>query len=150
MKITPLDIRQQQFTVRFRGFDAEEVDTFLEMIADEYEEIIEENHRLKQELEKKKEEKKILLENEDKLKKMLQSKGVKEDIAGTAGKEAQLIIKDAEMKAKEILDKYQSEIKGLKKEVEELQRQRNELKIKIRSAIEPYLKLLKTEDKKDK
>lgn len=150
MKITPLDIRQQQFTVRFRGFDAEEVDTFLEMIADEYEEVIEENHRLKQELEKKKEEKKILLENEEKLKKMLQSKGVKEDIAGTAGKEAQLIIKDAEMKAKEILDKYRSEIKGLKREVEELQKQRNELKVKIRLAIEPYLKLLKTEEEKDK
>jgi len=31
MKITPLDIRQQQFNVRFRGFDAEEVDTFLEI-----------------------------------------------------------------------------------------------------------------------
>ena len=43
MKITPLDIRQQQFTVRFRGFDAEEVDTFLEMIADEYEELMRRN-----------------------------------------------------------------------------------------------------------
>ena len=53
MKITPLDIRQQQFSVRFRGFDAEEVDTFLEMIADEYETVIEENRKLKEEIEKK-------------------------------------------------------------------------------------------------
>ena len=31
MRITPMDIRQQQFTVRmFRGFDVQEVDTFLE------------------------------------------------------------------------------------------------------------------------
>ncbi|MBP1720311.1 MAG: DivIVA protein, partial [Deltaproteobacteria bacterium] len=29
MKITPLDIQQQQFRMRFRGFDMVEVDNFL-------------------------------------------------------------------------------------------------------------------------
>ena len=38
MRITPQDIRQQQFTVRtFRGFDPQEVDAFLEDVADDYE-----------------------------------------------------------------------------------------------------------------
>ena len=44
MRITPMDIRQQQFTVRmFRGFDAQEVDTFLEDLADDYETLLKEN-----------------------------------------------------------------------------------------------------------
>ena len=34
MKITPLDIQQQQFKTRFRGFDIREVDAFLEQMAE--------------------------------------------------------------------------------------------------------------------
>ena len=36
MKLTPLDIQQQQFKVRFRGFDVREVDRFLEQTADAF------------------------------------------------------------------------------------------------------------------
>ena len=43
MRITPLDIRQQQFTVKmFRGFDVQEVDTFLEDLAADYENLLKE------------------------------------------------------------------------------------------------------------
>ena len=33
MRVTPADIRQQSFSVRFRGFDPQEVDSFLEDVA---------------------------------------------------------------------------------------------------------------------
>jgi cell division initiation protein len=49
MKITPLDIQQQQFRVRFRGFDMVEVDNFLDLAANEFEELLRENNRLKEE-----------------------------------------------------------------------------------------------------
>jgi len=46
-----MDIRQQQFTVRmFRGFDVQEVDTFLEDVAQDYEALIKENALLKEQL----------------------------------------------------------------------------------------------------
>ncbi|HUU50159.1 MAG TPA: DivIVA domain-containing protein [Nitrospinota bacterium] len=147
MKITPLDIRQQQFNVRFRGFDAEEVDTFLEIVANEYEEIIEENKKLKGELEKKKEQIKLYMENEEKLKRMLKSnQKLKDEIAGTAGKEAQLIIKDAELRAREILGSSHKEVEKIKIEIQELKKHKKQLQIKIRSIIESYLKLLEKED----
>ena len=48
MRITPMDIRQQQFTVKmFRGFDVQEVDTFLEDVAQDYEALMRENTLLK-------------------------------------------------------------------------------------------------------
>ena len=51
MRITPMDIRQQQFTVRmFRGFDVQEVDTFLEDLAGDYEAMLKENTLLKEHL----------------------------------------------------------------------------------------------------
>jgi len=46
-----MDIRQQQFTVRmFRGFDVQEVDTFLEDLAGDYEAMLKENTLLKEHL----------------------------------------------------------------------------------------------------
>lgn len=149
MKITPLDIRQQQFNVRFRGFDAEEVDTFLEMIADEYEEVIEENKRLEEEMEKREKDMKLFVENEEKLKKELKSsRHTGEDITKTAGKEAQKIIEDAELKAREILGNSHSEVDRIKKEIDILKEQKKQLKAKIKEIIDSYSKLLEKEEKK--
>src|SRR3972149_6825845 len=51
MRISPLDIRQQQFTVRlFRGFDTQEVDAFLDDVAEDYESVLKENALLKEQL----------------------------------------------------------------------------------------------------
>src|SRR5260370_34199161 len=51
MRISPLDIRQQQFTVRwFRGFDKHEVDAFLDDVADDYETVLKDNALLKEQL----------------------------------------------------------------------------------------------------
>ncbi|MEK7385411.1 MAG: DivIVA domain-containing protein, partial [candidate division NC10 bacterium] len=51
MRISPLDIRQQQFTVKmFRGFDTHEVDAFLDDVAEDYETVLKENALLKEQL----------------------------------------------------------------------------------------------------
>ena len=51
MKISPLEIRQQEFTKKMRGFDPDEVQNFLESLADEVQKINEENESLKSEVE---------------------------------------------------------------------------------------------------
>ena len=51
MRISPLDIRQQQFSVRwFRGFDIHEVDAFLDDVAEDYETVLKENAQLKEQV----------------------------------------------------------------------------------------------------
>ena len=40
MKITPIDISKQEFKKIMRGYDPVEVDTFLEMLGNEYENLI--------------------------------------------------------------------------------------------------------------
>ena len=47
MRITPLDIRKQEFRKAMRGLDAEEVYAFLSTVGDEYESI---SFRLYQEM----------------------------------------------------------------------------------------------------
>ena len=49
MRITPLDIQQKQFSSRLKGFDMEEVDSFLELIREEMEELLRENANLREE-----------------------------------------------------------------------------------------------------
>ena len=51
MKISPLEIRQQEFTKKMRGFDPDEVQSFLESLADELQKLNEENESLKSEVE---------------------------------------------------------------------------------------------------
>ena len=46
MKITPLDIQQQNFKIRFRGFDPQDVYLFIEKIADGFESLLRENEKL--------------------------------------------------------------------------------------------------------
>lgn len=46
MKITPQDIIEKEFRVKFRGFDMAEVDTFLEEVAENFLKLTEENIRL--------------------------------------------------------------------------------------------------------
>ena len=50
MKLTPLDIQQQQFRTALMGFDKKEVDTFLDLLANDVEELVRENNALKDEL----------------------------------------------------------------------------------------------------
>ncbi|MDA8088036.1 MAG: DivIVA domain-containing protein, partial [Nitrospiraceae bacterium] len=48
MRITPLDIQQKQFPVKFRGFEMDEVYAFLELVREEMEELLRENSSLKE------------------------------------------------------------------------------------------------------
>lgn len=50
MRITPLDIYQQEFKRVLRGIDPDEVEDFLERVADDYESLIKENAALKEQI----------------------------------------------------------------------------------------------------
>jgi cell division initiation protein len=52
MKVTPLDLRQQRFNTVIRGYDRGEVNAFLAEAAEDYENALRENDRLRQELSK--------------------------------------------------------------------------------------------------
>lgn len=46
MAITVLEIIEKQFTTKFRGYNQEEIDEFLDIIVDGYEELVHENREL--------------------------------------------------------------------------------------------------------
>jgi cell division initiation protein len=100
MRITPLDIQNKQFPVRFRGFDMQEVSDFLEMLREEMEELIRENNWLKEQASRNEEQIREYGKLEVVLKDTLVStQEMVKEYKETARKEAELILKDAELKA---------------------------------------------------
>ena len=48
MKLTPMDINNKEFKRGLRGYNAEEVDEFLDEVVENYEEMYKENSNLKE------------------------------------------------------------------------------------------------------
>jgi cell division initiation protein len=143
MKMTPLDIQQQQFKIKFRGFDVREVDAFLEQMADAFESLQSENNRLNQEIKRLHLEAKGYREREESFKRaMLNSQKVLEQMKENARKSAELVVAEAEVKAEKILSRAQNRLSQLHEDILELKRQRSQIEVQIRSVIEGHAKLL--------
>jgi cell division initiation protein len=143
MKMTPLDIQQQQFKMKFRGFDVREVDTFLEQMADAFESLKSENNRLHQEIKRLQLEAQGHREREESFKRaMLNSQKVLEQMKQNARKSAELVVAEAEVKAEKILSRAQNRLSQLHEDIAELKRQRSQIEVQIRSVIEGHSKLL--------
>ena len=143
MKTTPLDIQQQQFKVRFRGFDIREVDKFLEQIADSFASLQQENESLYEKIRRLKLESQGYKEREETFKRaMLNSQKVLEQMKKNARKSSELVIAEAEVRAEKILNRAHSRLAQLHEDIAELKRQRMQIEVQIRSVIESHSKLL--------
>ena len=147
MKLTPLDVQQQQFRKKLvSGYDRREVDTFMELVRNEMEELITENMNVKQQIKDKTESLNEYKDREQTIKEtMLTTQQLKDDIHANAVKEAQLIIADAKIKAEEIINGAQGRYMEIINEIKELRRQKIQLEANMKAVLEVHLKMLDTE-----
>jgi len=149
MKITPLDIQQQQFKIRLRGFDQRDVESFLELVRNEFEELIKENNSLKDELRRKNEQVAKYQDNEQILKEtMITAQKITKDVKTNAIKESEVIVAEARLKAQEVLNSAQLRSMEIIEEIKELKRQKIQFESNLRANIETHLKMLEAEAKK--
>jgi cell division initiation protein len=143
MKVTPLEIRQQQFPLRFRGLDAEEVDKFLELVAGDMEELIRENARLREGLAKKDQELQRMQRGEDELKKALMAiQEIREEWIGRAEKQAEQVLMESELRAKQLHVDAERRLDSLQHDLQELERQKHQLTSQLRHLLEEHFRLL--------
>ena len=144
MRITPMDIRQQQFTVKmFRGFDTQEVDTFLEDLAADYEALLKENSLLKEQLQALEERTRGLEDREKVLQETLvTTQRLIEEMKDQARREATVIIREAEVQADRIIEVSRAAEGNLQSEIIALKRTRRQLTEGLRSTVEMYQRLL--------
>jgi cell division initiation protein len=143
IKITPVDLLQHEFSRRLRGLDPEEVQNFLKDIAEEIEELVRENTVQAEKLRQQAEEIGQFQEKEAALRNtLITAQKISEQIKESAEREAHLITREAEIRAKKILEEVQGRLSQVEADITELKRQRSNLRAKIRSALQAHQELL--------
>jgi cell division initiation protein len=140
MRITPLDVRKQEFRKGMRGLDPEEVYAFLATVADEYELILNDNKALRERL----------LELDDKVQEyrtmektlrdtLLTAERVNVEAKDNARREANIIIKEAQIEAEKALRNINTEAMKLRAQVQQLRGQRDSFLARMKVVAESHL-----------
>ena len=143
MRITPLDIQQKQFPVKFRGFDEEEVDSFLELVREEMEELLRENASLREEVKKNEKQLKEYKNIETTIRDtLIATQQMVEDYKNNAQKTADIIKKEAELKAETLLKEAQEKVIKIHEDISDLKGVRIHFKEEVRRLIESHLRMM--------
>jgi len=144
MKISPLEVKRQQFKKTMRGYDTIEVDTFLEMISNELEEMIKENKDLKDKIIA---EETQLADYKNIEKTLQQTLMQAQETSGksieNSKREAELIVKEAEVKASQIVDKARLDFAHAKEEISQLKSRKESVLSKLKILLSSELNLIR-------
>ena len=136
MKVTPLDLRQQRFQTVMRGYDRGEVQAFLLEVADDYENALRENDKLRQDVVKLDA---VLGEHRGQERNLrntlLTAQKLADDIKEQAQNEAGIIVREAEGRADLLLQKTQSRLDEVQREIEALRMKRREVENDIEGLV---------------
>ncbi len=143
--ITPLDIENKKFSKQvLNGYSVEEVDDFLDELTAEYEKIYKEATENRGRTEKLANDLTRYQSIESTLQNtLLMAQTTADEVKKTAQKQADAIIAEAQVKAKEALKNVESEIIIKQKELDDLQKQFDIYKAKMESLLISQLELLK-------
>jgi len=144
MKITPLDIQQQQFKGKMLGgLDPDDVDAFLQSVASELENLIRENNELKEEQARRNREFVEMAEKEKDLREtMLAAQRITEEMKANAQKEASLIVSEAELRGERIVMDAERQLGNLKARIEEVRRQKIQFESSLKNLLDSFARQL--------
>lgn len=144
MRITPIDIQQQQFKSKMvGGYDQDAVDRFLEQVAEEIELLTMENQQLRNDLGRSQSALDEMRERESTLKEtLITTQRMTDDLKANARRESELIVANAQMRAERILQETEEKRLQVLTEIQELRRQKISFETNLRAAIESHLRML--------
>ncbi len=150
MKISPLDIYNHEFGKKTFGYNVQQVDEFLDEIGVAYEKLLKEVNHLQDENEQLKEKLTSQEDMEDKLKNIILTvQETAKEMTNQAHKEADIIIKKAEIKASKIEEKARDKIKEEYTAFQAIKESRELFKIRYKTMLESHLEMLKDDDNLD-
>lgn len=147
--ITPIEVKQQTFKKGFQGYNKDEVQAFLNTLSVEWERVLDELKRTKQDLEKTSTQLDGLRQVESALHKtLLQAEETSRHTIESAKQEAETKIKDANDNAKEIVQKAIDERGRIETQIKDLVARRDEILKQLKGYLVAQTERLKTfEDK---
>ena len=161
MPITSLEIKDKTFGTRFRGFDPEEVDEFLDIVVRDYEDLVRANHDKDLRIKSLEERLSYFDEMKDSLSQSVliaqdTAERVKQaahersnNIVHQAEQDAQRLLEEAKYKANEILRQATDNAKKVAVETEELKNKSRVFHQRLKSTIESQLAIVESSDWED-
>lgn len=146
MKITPLDIQQMVFRTKLRGYDREEVNRFLEELAQTVESLNRDNALLRERLAMTEQQVSELKRTETTLSSTLvAAQSLADDVKRSANRDAELIVKEAELKAGEVIRQARVELGETQRDLSQLQKQRLLMVERMRATLHTFERMLDVE-----
>jgi len=152
--ISPLEVRKRTFSRAFRGFDREEVEHFLEALAEDLEELFRaldelerENARLGEEVARHRDTEATLKET------LVLAQRSAENLRASTEQDAERIIREAESKGDAIVRQAMERVSEMERAIRELRVERKNFHLKLQGMIDMYQQVLnfdKQEDEQDK
>jgi len=141
--LTPLEIQKQSFARKLKGFDPNEVRAYLQLIAEEMENLLRdvdrlsrENVMLREDLDDHNQRERILKDT------LLSAQRVSEEVKSNARKEAELIVKDAELLSERLVSQAMSRVADLERTIQDLKVERRAARNKLSATLDTIQQLL--------
>ena len=151
MALTALEIKDKTFGVKFRGYDANEVEEFLDIIVRDYEDLVRLNHEQESKIQALEERLNYFDEMKDSLSQSVliaqdTAERVKQaaNLVSKANYDAQHLIDESKQKANEILRHATDNAKKVAVETEELKNKTRVFHQRLKSTIESQLSIIDT------
>lgn len=148
--LTPLDIHNKEFKRGFRGYSEEEVDDFLDQVIKDYEQLYRENIELKENMERLDSKLEHFQHMETTLNNTLViAQETAEEVKLNAKKETDLMLKEAEIRAKNLIDDAMTKVRRMTGEYEELKKQSQIYRTRMCTLVQAQLDMLKADEEDD-
>lgn len=145
MRITPLDVRKQEFRKSVRGFDCDEVRAFLTTLADEYEAVLVDNKVLRERLTDQDEKIGEYQGMERTLRDTLMTaERVMQESKENANREGDLVIQEAQLKARGILEECRVRTEELRREIIGLRKEKETYLARFKGLAESQISFIET------
>jgi len=146
MSLTPMDIHNKEFARKFRGYQEDEVDEFLDAIVDEFEKLHKENIDLKDKVHALEDQVNQYKTMEQALKDTLvTAQKTADEVTALAQQKAGMIQKDAEEQAHHVVESANDQVIEIRKEYQEAQKQMKLFQSKYRSLLETQIELISSD-----
>ncbi|HEX5759164.1 MAG TPA: DivIVA domain-containing protein [Thermoanaerobaculia bacterium] len=146
MSLTPLDVQKARFPQKVRGYDTREVEDFLALVAEELSTRLSQVDRLERENRYFRQRLDDADEREHQLQQtLLRAQKVSEEITAAARREAELLVKEAELTADKVVQQAVEQTTRFEGKIQELRTMRRELQLKFKNTLDLFQSILDAE-----
>jgi cell division initiation protein len=148
LKITAMDITNKEFKRVIRGYSAEEVDEFLDKVAEDYEGLYKENSSIKEKISSLNEKVEHYVKMETTIQNtLILAQNASEQSKQIAQKEADLIVRSANEAAQRILDKAHNDVMRVNDDYEQLKQEFIKFRAKFKNFMNTQVEMFNSLEK---